>query len=76
MEKKLDLIIDKDCPVCKRATNDLLQFSSENGDIQLNISYIGKTEFENILIVPALLINGKLFGYGDVDFLKLNKRLQ
>jgi len=76
MNNKLDLIIEKNCPVCKRTIKDLKAYMSERNDIQLKVSDIDKNEFENISIVPALLIDGKLFGYGDIDIKKLEKRLR
>ncbi len=76
MNNKLDLIIEKDCPVCKRTIKDLEAYMSDKNDIQLNILYVNQNKFENISIVPALLIDGKLFGYGDIDINNLDKRLK
>lgn len=75
MNNKLDLIIEKNCPVCRRTIKNLKVYMAERNDIELKVSDISKNEFENISIVPALLIDGKLFGYGDIDFKRLNKRL-
>ena len=76
MNNKLDLIIEKNCPVCRRTIKDLKAYMSERNDIRLKVSDIDKNEFENISIVPALLIDGKLFDYGDIDIKKLEKRLR
>ena len=42
---------------------------------KLTVSNIGTQEFKKISIVPALLVEGKLFCYGDIDFNKLSKKL-
>jgi len=75
MENKLDLIVAKDCPVCKRTESELLVFIAERNKIKLTITNIGTREFKTISIVPALLIEGNLFCYGEIDFKKLRKRL-
>jgi len=75
MNNKLDLIIEKDCSVCRRTIKELKDYISGGNNIELTVTEINESVFENIPIVPALLINGKLFGYGDVDLRKLTKRL-
>ncbi|MEN8191500.1 MAG: hypothetical protein ABFS12_01710 [Bacteroidota bacterium] len=75
MKKKLDLIIAKDCEMCKRIEKELLVYTSQRSDIQLEINLNRKTQFENVSIVPALIVDGTLFSYGEVDFEKLNVKL-
>ena len=75
MENKLELIVDKDCSVCKRIESELHVFLAERNEKKLTVSNIGTQEFKKISIVPALLVEGKLFCYGDIDFNKLSKKL-
>ena len=75
MNKKLDLIIDEDCSACKRAEDELIYFASERSYIELKVSLIGSSKYDKISIVPALMVDGKLYNYGEIDFKKLSKNL-
>jgi len=75
MENKLELIVDKDCAVCNRTESELHVFLAERNETKLVVSNIGTQEFKKILIVPALLVEGKLFCYGEIDFKNLSKKL-
>ena len=75
MDKKLDLIIDEDCPACKRTEDELLYFTSERSYVELKVSLIGSSKYDKISIVPALMVDGKLYNYGEIDFKKLSKNL-
>lgn len=76
MNTKLDLIIDKDCHACKRAEDKLTVYVSNRSFIELKVSLVGTSEYEKISIVPALIMDGKLYNYGEIDFKKLSKKLK
>ena len=76
MNTKLDLIIDEDCPACKRAEDELTVYTSERSFIELKVSLVGTSEYDKISIVPALIVDGKLYNYGEIDFKKLSKKLK
>lgn len=75
MNTKLDLIINKGCPACKRAEDELSTYTSERSFIELKVSLIGTSEYDKISIVPALLVDGMLYNYGEIDFEKLSKKI-
>lgn len=76
MNTKLNLIIDKNCPACKRAEDELTVYTSGRSYIELTVSLVGTSEYEKTSIVPALLVDGKLYNYGEIDFKKLSKKLK
>lgn len=76
MNTKLDLIIDKDCHACKRVDDELTVYASNRSFIELKVSLVGTSEYEKISIVPALIMDGKLYNYGEIDFKKLSKKLK
>jgi len=71
----LTLIISDNCETCERVNKTLNEKFSYNSSINLRTvhkeEYTGKT----ISITPALLVDGMLFCYGDVDTDKLLKKL-
>jgi alkyl hydroperoxide reductase subunit AhpF len=71
----LTLIISDNCETCERVKNILNEKFSNNSSI--NLTTIHKEEFagKTISITPALLIDGKLFSYGDIDTDKLVTKL-
>lgn len=75
MKKKLDLIIDEDCGTCKRIEKQLLNFISKRNDVKFEIKLKGKIHSKKIIITPALLIDGSLFKYGELDFVLLEEEL-
>ena len=75
MNKKLDLIIDEYCSACKRVEDELIYFASERSYIELKVSLIGSSKYDKISIVPALVVDGKLYNYGEIDLKKLSKKL-
>ncbi|MCL5030856.1 MAG: thioredoxin family protein [Bacteroidetes bacterium] len=68
---KLSLIITQNCSACNRAEVVLKNLVLKHPEISLNIINLKDCEEQSISIVPALLINNKLFSYGDVDERKL-----
>lgn len=74
----LKLIISDDCEACERAkaVMDSIKFNNP----LLEIETIHKDSFSDgrIAITPALLIDDKLFSYGDIDpkrlFIKIGKK--
>lgn len=75
MNTKLDLIINKGCPACKRAEDELNAYTSERSFIELKVSLVGTAKNNEISIVPALLVDGMLYNYGEIDYEKLSEKL-
>ncbi len=72
---KFDLVITENCSACKRAEDILTNYFYDKKSLIFNVSL--QHDFEkNISIVPALLIEGKLFAYGDIDLQKLDAKIQ
>ncbi len=70
-----DLIIAEHCCVCSRVESQLKKFLQDKGSIKLRINNFDESPFKNVSIVPALVIDGKLFSYGEIDFNKLEQRV-
>jgi glutaredoxin len=71
----LKLIISDNCEACDRAKSLLASIRIEKPNIEVETIHINSFQARNISITPALLINDKLFSYGDIDERKLNKKL-
>ena len=65
------LFITANCSACKKVENNLKAISKSNSNIILQIESIEKENPKNIIIVPALFIEDKLFSYGEVNYCKL-----
>jgi hypothetical protein len=63
----LKLIISDNCTACDRAKILLDSIQIEKPDIMLKTIHINSYQGRKISITPALLINDKLFSYGDID---------
>ena len=71
---KFDLVITENCIVCKRAEELLTNYFTDKKSISFTISLQHNFE-KSIAIVPALLVEGKLFTYGDIDLQKLDDKI-
>ena len=71
IKMEISLIVEQNCNACIRATKTLKKIEEKLGEFPLNIIDINEYKGKNISIVPALLINGELFSYGDIDENKL-----
>lgn len=71
----LKLIISDNCEACDRAKAFIEGIKLDNP--LLNIETIHTNSFTNrrISITPALLIDDKLFSYGDIDKKRLLKKI-
>jgi hypothetical protein len=73
----LKLIISDNCEACIRAEKILKSVKKENPFLCIEVIHINSFHDRRISITPALLIDDKLFSYGDIDnqklLLKLNK---
>lgn len=67
----LTLVISDDCKACERAINKLEKIKIDFPKIVTNIINVNNSSKKGILITPALLIDEKLFSYGDIDETKL-----
>ena len=72
---KFDLVVTENCNACKRAEELLTNYFIDKKAISFNVSLQRNFE-KNIAIVPALLMEGKLFAYGDIDLQKLDAKIQ
>ena len=72
---KFDLVVTENCSACKRAEELLTNYFIDKKSISFNVSLQRNFE-KNIAIVPALLVEGKLFAYGEIDLLKLDAKIQ
>lgn len=68
---QLTLLISENCDACLRAVNRIKKIEELNCGITVNILDINSYGDNNIFITPALIIDGKLFSYGDIDERKL-----
>ncbi len=72
----LTLIVTESCAACIRAEKILRKISKYHKEISLKVVDINNYKRKEISIVPALLINDKLFSYGDIQEDKLLFTLQ
>ena len=72
---KFDLVVTENCSACKRAEELLTNYFIDKKSISFNVSLQRNFE-KSIAIVPALLVEGKLFAYGDIDLQKLDAKIQ
>ena len=72
---KFDLVVTENCSACKRAEVLLKEYLVDKKSISFNVSL--QSDFEkNIVIVPALLVEGKLFAFGEIDIQKLDYKIK
>lgn len=71
----LKLIISDNCEACDRAKSLLDSIRIEKPNIEVETIHINSFQGRKISITPALLINDKLFSYGDIDEIRLSKKL-
>ncbi len=67
----LTLIISDNCKACDRAKELLHKINLYKPKVIVEIIHINSYSAKSIFITPALLINNKLFSYGDIDEKKL-----
>lgn len=67
----LKLIISDECDTCERAKQVLESFHLDNPSLSIQTININSFHDRRISITPALLIDDKLFSYGDIDPQKL-----
>ncbi|GAB4133509.1 MAG: hypothetical protein Fur0015_06740 [Ignavibacteriales bacterium] len=72
----IKLIVSDDCEACKRAEKIIHSLSLDSKDVKIETVNINKYEDKKIIITPALLIDDKLFSYGDINENKLQKVLK
>ncbi len=72
---QLKLIISDNCNACLRAEKILKKIVFENPLLSLQIIHINSFHDKRINITPALLIDNKLFSYGDIDQQKLFNKI-
>lgn len=71
----LTLIISDNCEACERAKKVLEKLRYDYAQISTEIIHYDSYDGKGISITPALLINHKLFSYGDIDEVRLSKKL-
>lgn len=67
----ITLLISDYCDACQRAVKKLYKIKKLYQEININIVDINSYNDNRIFITPALIINGELFSYGDIDEKKL-----
>jgi hypothetical protein len=72
---QLTLIITENCEACDRAKLVIHKFKQEHPCVQFETIDVNSYTEREISITPALLINRKLFSYGDIDTERLSKKL-
>jgi hypothetical protein len=72
---KLTLIIAENCFTCSRVETQLKHFVEMRNGLVLSIISLKDFNRRGISIVPALLVNGELFAYGDIDENKLLSKI-
>lgn len=72
---KFDLVITKNCSACIRMEELLTNYFIDKKSISFNVS-LQRNFKKSIAIVPALLVEGKLFAYGDIDLQKLDDKIK
>jgi hypothetical protein len=76
MKTNLTLVVSKNCSACKRAQQKLVKIQSQKPSLNVKVVDINSFEDPRIAITPALLINDKLFSYGDIDASRLELKLK
>lgn len=71
----LTLIISDNCDACDQAKELLHKIHLRKPEIMIEIIHINSYKARRIFITPALLINNKLFSYGDIDEQKLLSKI-
>ncbi|MEJ5351718.1 MAG: thioredoxin family protein [Melioribacteraceae bacterium] len=71
----LTLLISDNCEACERAKKVLEKIHLNYPQLSTEIIHINSYKGKGILITPALLIDNKLFCYGDIDEVSLSKKL-
>ncbi len=72
---KFDLVVTENCSACRRMEELLKEYLIDKKSIRFNIS-LQRNFKKNIAIVPALLVEGKLFAYGEIDIQKLDDKIE
>ncbi|MBU0561928.1 MAG: hypothetical protein KJ799_08305 [Bacteroidetes bacterium] len=72
---EITLYISNDCPLCAKVQKKLKGFLKPLSWISLKIKLLDSSSPRGIGIVPALMIDSELFGYGDIDLKKLERKL-
>lgn len=73
---KLKLIISDNCDACVRAKKILEIILLDNPLLSIQTIHINSFHDRRISITPALLIDDKLFSYGDIDKQKLLNKIK
>lgn len=72
---QLKLIISEDCDACVRAKKVLETIMLDNPLLSLQTIHIDSFRVRRIAVTPAILIDDKLFSYGDIDRQKLLNKI-
>lgn len=71
----ITLLISDNCEACERAKKVLEKIHFNYPQLSTEIIHINSYEGKGISITPALLIDNKLFCYGDIDEKNLLKKI-
>lgn len=71
----ITILISDNCDACQRVVNKLYKIQKLYREININILDINSYNDNRIFITPALIINGELFSYGDIDEKKLLSKI-
>lgn len=71
----IKLIISQHCNSCARAVKKLKEIAEGHPEISTEIMNIGSFADKRIFITPALIVDGELFSYGDIDEYKLLSKI-
>ncbi len=67
----LTLIISDNCDACERSKIILENIQNAKPAVHIEVLHINSYNQRRISVTPALLIDNKLFSYGDIDEEKL-----
>lgn len=70
-----DLVVSKNCCTCKKVEKDLQKYLIHHDFIKFRKIFQDKSKYRTV-IVPSLFVDRKLFSYGEIDFIKLEKKLK
>ena len=71
----LTLILSDNCEACDRAKITLNKIKLKYPQVTVETIHINSFNGRRVSITPALLVNNKLFCYGDIDEMRLNKKI-
>lgn len=73
---KVELYIAKGCTTCEKVEKSLMKILIRFPSVQFLLHDIEHFNEHNISIVPALVVDNKLYSYGEFDGVKLSELIK